>query len=469
MKVPGLGSHAQTQDASKAEPPPTGSDTSASPTYYVHYRDSAGRKNDPVSFASTEAAEEKATYLREMGQLDVRVEAIHTVEPASRMPKFPREAMIGPLADLADELSRGNETLSHFNYMTAATIYGSACGNRLVFESRNTQPRLYTSLIGESDSVKKSTSHDLVVEQFRTAGLLFETGTPGGYLGAARVNGIGSGEGFARVLKDHPVVLLQIDELATIFQKFEIKSSTLLPMLTSLFERNIWQNELRDTRKSFNIQEAYVSMIAACTIATFGRLFGLANALAIGFLNRLTLVYGEKEKDVALPSAPDNYALSRIGADIARSFPRQMRVIGITADAREEWMEFYRSIPRISYAKRVDTIGWRFMTVLAATTGRPQVDMEIIRPAIAFASHQLEIRRLLEPPESEHKVGAYEQKVRRALKGGQWWLSLRSLIQQTNAYRDGVYFLLRALENLEEAREIAKQELDGMPHFRSLS
>lgn len=54
--------------------------------------------------------------------------------------------------------------------------------------------------------------------------------------------GVGSAEGLVRSLRAHPNLILAYDELRSFVDKTRVQGSVLLPMVTSLFEGNDWEN-----------------------------------------------------------------------------------------------------------------------------------------------------------------------------------------------------------------------------------
>jgi hypothetical protein len=194
---------------------------------------------------------------------------------------FPPDAIVGSLGEFARFMADGTEVPEEFYFVTALTFMGASCGDRLTLNAElKVEPRLYTTLLGESGDVKKSTA-------LRNTEAFFQG--VWGRLGATFFNptishGAGSAEGLALSFDkkgggtESVSVILCLDELKALFDKAKIESSTLLPMVTSLFEQNSYENATK--KKALKIEDARLSLIGCCTLNTYESMW-TAEAVAI--------------------------------------------------------------------------------------------------------------------------------------------------------------------------------------------
>ena len=139
----------------------------------------------------------------------------------------------------------------------------------------DTQPRLYTLLVGESATDRKSTCINPTTRHFRK------------HVEGFKIHyGIGSPEGLQKIVKnpeDEVSILMVFDEFKAFTDKAGIRNSVLLPAINTLFESNIFENATKKTH--INIQNAHVSMLAATTLETFENIYD-PRFIQIGFPNR---------------------------------------------------------------------------------------------------------------------------------------------------------------------------------------
>jgi len=177
-------------------------------------------------------------------------------------------------------------------------------------------------------------------------------------------------------------------------------------------------------------------------------------AIAIGFPNRLFVVGAERKRKVAWPEPTDQVELLAIQARIANQMQRLPVKLDIELEAKERWERWYQALPASEHAKRLDTIGFRLMPVIALTTDKDRVDLETVETTLAILDYELALRCLTDPIDADNTIARLEEKIRRAL-GAHSSLSKRDLQRKVHANRDGIWAFERALENLQKAGEIA--------------
>jgi len=360
----------------------------------------------------------------------------------NNVPIFPREAMIGSLADLAREAAKGNEVPEEFLFGAALTVFGAVASGRLFLQiGLDSDTRLYTVLVAESASGKKSTATAFITEFFKSLNL------PDWNV----CYGVGSAEGLGQQLNTTMRLLLNLDELRSFMEKSQIKGSVLLPMTATLFEKLHYENHTKDSHIA--VEEARLGLLACSTVDTYNGDMWSAEAIAIGLPNRLFVVSAPQRPRVAWPKERNRERLDAIGQTIKGQFARLPEKLGITPEAKVVWEEWYENLPACEQARRLDTIGFRLMPILATTTDSPEVDVDIVEAVTAILDYELQIRTLLDPVDAETIVAKVEQKICRRLKV-ESPMSRRSLSKAIHAERYGKGTFGLALQNLQANGDI---------------
>jgi hypothetical protein len=368
---------------------------------------------------------------------------------------FPDEAITGLGGRFADLYSEYVEAPRSFLFFSFLTAFGTLISNKVTIESElHPQPRLYTVLIGQSADTRKSSAIRHALEPFRSI-----MDYPAHY-------GLGSVEGLAKRLSPGhseatitdagapQPLLLVFDELKILVEKCKPDGSIALPMLTSLFEANEFDNSTKT--RTVTLRNVYLSLLGACTDETFERMWSPAFR-DIGFLNRLWLVSDKPTKRVALPRAvpPERLkplrddlidTLSAIdGAYEASHTPMRMT---LSDEALRLWQAYYEGQERTVHARRLDTYGLRLMILLAITEGElHQIEAPIVERVIKLLKWQLAIRRAHDPADAENQIAEMEELIKRRLAANP--LTRRELQRAVNYSRSGIWVFNTALENLQ--------------------
>ena len=355
---------------------------------------------------------------------------------------FP-DVMAGPAGEFADVYSSYLEVPRHFLYMAFLTCLGSILADRVKLCSElNTQPRLYTILLGESADDRKSTAILKVVAFFKDT-LVKE--------GFGTCWGIGSAEGLQSRFQRDKNLLLAFDEFKQFINKCKIEASVLLPAVNSLFEMNLYETYTKSS--NIKIENAHLSILAASTVQTWERIWTPAFT-DIGFYNRLWLVPGMGERKFSLPAKIPEEKKQPIKnglVDILKSVGEGVE-LDLTEEAKELYQSWYLNLEQSIHSKRLDTYTMRLMALLAVNEFKNEIDKGIIEKVIALANWQLEVRQLHDPVDAENKVAKLEERIRRVLKSGP--KSDRELKQNTHANREGLWYYNMAITNLQKANEI---------------
>jgi hypothetical protein len=363
--------------------------------------------------------------------------------------EFPQSAIVGSVSHLARVLACGTEVPEEFYFACGLTVLGLLCGTQLrVDVAAECEPRLYTVLLGESADVKKSTAVRRTVS-------FFEENVD--FLGALSLNkkivyGVGSAEGLARKLNESSSVLLCYDELQAFLTKSGIEGSVLLQATTSLYEQTHWSNAVKNAKASLQVNDGHLSMLGCCTTETYSNMWS-PEAIAIGFPNRLFLVSAERKTKVAWPMTPDRAELTAVGERIRQQLARLPLTLPITPDARARWESWYLSLPRSEHAKRLDTLGFRLLSLIALSTDKDTIDVATVEVVCSILAYELNLRMISDPIDADNQIAKVEQKARRALiRRGP--LSKRDLFRFSNASREGAWAFERAITAMKNTGEI---------------
>jgi hypothetical protein len=243
----------------------------------------------------------------------------------------------------------------------------------------------------------------------------------------------------------NPKLVLAYDELSSFLDKSRVQSSVLLPMVTSLFEAHNWDNATKDPKASVSIRDAHLSLLGCCTTDTYSRMW-TQEAISIGFPNRLWIVGADRKRKVAWPDVPDPAELVAIRARINAQANKKSLKFDICPNAKARWTDWYEHVPPSEHARRLDTIGFRLMPLIALTTDKEHVDLETVETVVAILDYELEIRRLTDPIDADNVIAKLEEKIRRHLAGGP--LTRRELQRRVHSHRCGIWAFNTEITNL---------------------
>jgi hypothetical protein len=372
---------------------------------------------------------------------------------ASASLQFPPNAIVGSLGDFARLMSAGTEVPTEFYFAASLTIFGNQCSGGLTLKlPMSVQPRLFTVLLGESYAVKKSTALKRTVEFFDSVWSdKLDGAAPASCQRPKFLWGAGSAEGLSRCLGENNHAILCYDEMRSLIDKSKAQGSVLLSMAASLFELNNWDNSTKHS--SVSVRDAHLSIVGCCTTDTYAAMW-TSEAIAIGLPNRLFVVLADRSEKVSWPTLPDENELDKIRERIKAQVARLPLALDIEPDARARWDQWYLELSPSIHARRLDTIGFRLMGLVAVTTDKSSIDMETIETVISILDYELQVRTLTDPIDADNRVAHLEERIRRQLKA-HVSLSPRELKQHTNANRDGLWAFQRAIDNLRSAGELS--------------
>jgi len=349
----------------------------------------------------------------------------------------------GVAGHFADAYAAISEAPHHFYLMAFLTCLGVTLAGDIRLKSLlRVQPRLYIIFLGASGRGRKSTPISITTEFFKV--ILPEFGM---------MHNANSGEGLGVFLEKSRSTLLIYDEFLGFVSKASQKGNTLLGTVTSLFEKNEYQTATKD--KQLLIENAFLSMIAACTTDTWERCWN-PDFTAIGLVNRLFICPGNMDKLVPLPPqlSLSEWKRLRDNTLAAIRLAQTVKEYDLTPEAMTIYDAWYRSglDHKSLHSVRLDAYALRFMLLLTVCRGTVEIDVSTVQDAIKMAIWQHTVRKQFDPLDADNEMARVENRIRRALITGP--KTQRELQQVTNARRSGLWIWRTALENLRLNSEV---------------
>ena len=350
----------------------------------------------------------------------------------------------GVAGRFAEAYSAISEAPYQFYLMVFLAFLGAFLAGKITLKSLlKVQSRLFLILLGASGRGRKSTPISIVGDFFQN--LIPDFGL---------MHNANSGEGLGVFLEKNPSTVLVFDEFASFVSKASQKNNTLLGAVTSFFEKNQYQTATKD--KQLLIEDAYLSMVAACTTDTWERCW-TSDFTAIGLVNRLFIIPGNMEKLVPIPprlpleklrTLQDNTLAVIRHAEAVKEYE-------LTEEGKALYDTWYREglDHKSLHSIRLDAYALRFMMLLAVARGDETIQLDTVRDAIKLADWQHLVRQQYDPLDADTEIAKIEQRIRRTLSIKP--RTLRELQQATHAQRSGLWIWKNALENLRQNEEVA--------------
>lgn len=357
--------------------------------------------------------------------------------------RFP-DIISGVAGEFAKLYSTNLEVSEPFLYMAFFACIGSILAKSLKLNTElDIQARLYLLLLGESADERKSTALKKTIQFFKEI-LKFEFQV---------CWGVNSDAGLQKMFQKNSNLLLAVDELKQLLGKCKIEGSTLLPMITTLFESDTF--EAHTKHNDIFIDNASLSLLAASTIETYETVWH-SSFTAIGFNNRLWLVPGGAERRFSFPTKIPEREKSLVKQKAIKIFQLVGKELelDISPEGKELFQDWYMNLEQSVHTKRLDGYALRFMALLAVNDLKKEIDLEIVKKAIALCNWQLKVRHLYDPIDADNTIAEMEERIRRYLKQGK--LTQRQLKQKLQRIikRTGIYYFTKALTNLQMAKDI---------------
>lgn len=377
--------------------------------------------------------------------IDVLAEEWIEEPPAILDTTFPRGTVRGFLKKFADTYSKYFESPYEFWIFNAMVYLGSLVVGKVRLDcSLETEPRLYVACIGKTGVTRKSEARKQSDKLFREYLKIQEKKLP-------VLKGVGSANGLAKFLQEHPNGILQYDELRALFQKAGISGSVLLETVASLFDENHYSNYTKD--EAITIENASLSVIGATTLALWEEIFDSA-AIGTGLINRFWIVPGQTDKVIPIPKIPTHEKLtvtSRL-VKALESYPQdQVTTLSMEPEAQErydKWYREYKANDAGDITARLDNYFLRLMMLLCVSEGKTSIDLDLVERVIRLMEWQKNVRTLHQPKEFDNQVAKLEDGIRRAgLEKIRWGRT--ELYKKVHGERGGVERFKRALRSLE--------------------
>ena len=395
-----------------------------------------------------------------------------------QFPEFPKEAYIGVLADHAELMSQYYESPKEFIYFSELLQVGIALSGRVRadFGSLATQPRLYGLKIAPAGTGKKSTA-DSLAGQFIARALssaakteedeFFPTVVDQSSQWMFVLPGAGSGEGVLTALEANKRVFLKYDEFERFAKKANADGSVLGTVVNELFESTSYANATKDNMRS--VSGVYLGFSANMPLEQFESTSGAGRMQELGLWSRLMLVVGDRRHRILQVVDPPEEKVQPLVDKLAGYFqalptkqgPQDKKILipareirlSLTPEAQELWQSYESVIGYGPDATRLAIIGMRLMAILAFTSGKQEIDAEIVKAVLAFLKYQRTIRELYKPSSAETidaKVEAAIMRcVRRAHEAGKTPISERDIRHNTSIEKTyGIDALRQGLDRL---------------------
>ena len=412
---------------------------------------------------------------------------------------FPDSGYIGIAAKFAEVFSQCYETPKIFFYSDFLIHIGAHLSGRVKADfDVPCQPRLYGIKVAPSAWERKSTASIIADSQIRKTIQEHKALSTCEDEPAQVIYGVGSAEALGKQLEprvtltapEKPVlvrrtqrVILAFDELRRFEAKAAIDGSVLRPMINELYERNSYDN--LTLSNEIRIEDGHLTFLANSTEETFKHLMDAAEFRDIGFLNRVLLVTNNQpRRRVASPKAPPEEILAPLREELAGYFNKltpptrvpmerkvkiktkkgeierageyysySEQVIPLTDNARQVWEDWYMSLEETDETARLDNLGMRLMSLLAFTSGRSEIDADLVKSILEILEYEKQVRLVFKPIEAENPYALTEQKILGALRR-YGTLKQRDLYRKIHAERHGLYTFGSALKHLKLADEI---------------
>ena len=392
-------------------------------------------------------------YIAQGGKYKVVVddeEAYEDSVPESNEPsplEFPKQVIKGFAGEFARIYSKVLEPQPPAFFISSLTCLGSMLSGKVRLNSElRVDPRLFVLMLGMSGSAKKSTAIDKAVEFFLSADKNFKV-----------CEGVGSAEGLYaemnRVRWDRRL-LLCYDEFQQFVNKCKIESSILLQMVNTLFEKNRYQNRIKQNAPK--LEDAHLCMLSASTEDTYEKCWE-QQFTAIGFNNRLFIVPCDSTREQSIPPPipeEDIEYLKGMLNEIIEMVGNGMTV-GISDKAYKMYDAWYKELPTGKHSIRIDTYALRLAVLLTINDKKKEIDVAIIKKVIALCDWQLKVRQRYDPLNTDNAYAMVEAKIRRVLLV-EPNMTKRDISKRIHAERFGVRLFESAIQNLRDSGEIGR-------------
>jgi hypothetical protein len=367
---------------------------------------------------------------------------------------MPVIAYYGLSARFVDALHKSTEAPREFRLAAFLTAVGALIGRQAwVNYPRPTYPNLYTLLIGETASARKSTVIAFALDLMTAVIECTQAKVKPLY-------GLASIEGLAAAMKDgdspdpYRVVIIE-DELKSLLRKAQQKSvSNLIPRLTELYNCGPSFEVNTKTDKAI-IKNPFACIVAASTPAWFAECIG-ESEISGGFLNRWTMFYGKTETLIPFPTKPDAVTWREIAEDLTCVVQQARGDYLFSPEAKHVFSQFYTTLRNASKGEgfptdataRADLHAIKFALLFAVLDRKSRIEVDDVSRGIALATFTMEVTLSVVRTAGLSRIGAAEQKLMAALNNGR--LSTREVMRKLHLSADELDRISRSLERVGE-------------------
>lgn len=387
-------------------------------------------------------------------------------------PEFPRAAYLGIGAEFADLYAHHYESPKEFFYFDFLMLMGTSLSGsvRADFGDLKTHPRLFGLKIGPSGTSKKSTSYDIAETFVRSAWHKAvrdksETAVEEEEFWVAKTDqsdkifkiipGAGSAEGILPVFRANKRVFTYFDEFDRFEKKAGTEHSVLGTLFNELFERLSYSNYI--AQNPTEVTDAHLGLLSNVPLDQFQSMASSGKLSKMGFWNRFAFVIGDRRQKCHRIVAPSPEKVRELverlalclaplwetvekqvkGKKVKVLQPKKELKLQLTTEARDRWAEFEDVLGTGGSVTRLDTIGMRLMAILAVTSGKSEIDLEVVNAVLAFLQYQKTVRENYRPSQAQNVVAKMQEALLQALHKARKPLSDRDLRRVTHADREG--------------------------------
>lgn len=379
-------------------------------------------------------------------------EELKEAEEQATFPRMPEIVYHGLAGRYVDALKDSTEAPREFLLAAFLTVVAALIGRSAwVIYSRQTFANLFTLLIGETASARKTTVMGFALDLFASVAALI----------GARVKalyGLASVEGLAAAMKDkdspeNPYRLVIVeDELKSLLRKAQQKSvGNLIPRLTELYNTGA-TFEVNTKSDSVIIRNPFACVVSASTPAWFSESIG-ESEISGGFLNRWTMFTGKAERLIPFPKAPSATIWAGMVKDLAALIQQASGEYKLTPEAKDLFGEFYGTFRqrkevglRSEATARTDLHVIKYALLFAVLDAQSEIGLDHISRGIALATFNMDVALSVVGAAGLGSFGAREQKLLAILKAGR--LSMREAMRRLTISADDLNRATRALERV---------------------
>jgi hypothetical protein len=385
-----------------------------------------------------------------------------TIRTESKLPSSVWNGLTGQYLSLVGPCT---EAPSEFHLASFVTVLGCLVGRRaFVLNPHPLYPNFYVGLVGETGDARKSTAYQFALNLMRDAAKHVEAKVK-------PLRGLASIEGLATAMRDghsnesHGILAIE-DELRSLITKGQQKGvANLIPRLTELYNcPDSFEVNTRADR--ILIPNPFLSIITSTTESWFQESITDSEILG-GFLNRWCFFKGETDKLIPIPEPPNEPEWVRLVESVAAVVLQSRGLYVLSADAREEFTQFYyqfRKRPKNGLVKeataRTPVHAIKLATLQAVLENHERIEAVDIKWGISVAEHCGSVVEELVSHLSSSRLGAKEQRLLSLLKK-EGRLSTRELLRRLACSADELDRIVRPMSRLGLVETIPETSTAG--------